>query len=110
MPTDLLSRYCQQLPKDTPPLDREAENDFRAQLSDCWTVIDGYHIEGRFKFGDFLGALTFTHRAGGAAESEGHHPEITLTWGSATVRASTHSINGLFENNFILEARLDPLA
>ena len=54
MPTDLLSQHCQSLPKNTPPLDREAANEFRSQLSDHWTVIDGHHIEGRFEFGDFL--------------------------------------------------------
>ena len=110
MPTDLLSRHCRPLPKGTPPLDREAVNEFRSQMSDRWAVVDGHHLEGRFEFGDFLGALTFTNRAGGAAETEGHHPEITLTWGSATVRVWTHSIDGLSENDFILAARLDSLA
>jgi len=62
------------------------------------------------EFDDFLTALAFTNRAGGVAEAEGHHPEITLTWGKATVSIWTHSIDGLSENDFILAARLDTLA
>ncbi len=110
MSTDLLSRHCKPLAKGTPPLRANEADDLRAQLSERWSVIDEHHLEGSFDFSDFLDALTFTNRAGGAAEAEGHHPEITVTWGAATVRIWTHSIDGLSENDFILAARLDALA
>ncbi len=106
---DLLSLHCQPLPEGTASLDPVEAEALRSQLSKRWSVVDGHHLEGDFEFDDFLGALTFTNRAGGVAESEGHHPEITLTWGSATVRIWTHSIDGLSENDFILAARIDRL-
>jgi len=106
---DLLSRHCSPLPKDSPPLEGEALDPYRSAVSDRWKVVDGHHLEARFEFDDFLGALAFTNQVGGVAEAEGHHPEVTLTWGEATVRIWTHSIDGLSENDFILAARLDAL-
>ncbi|MSR22726.1 MAG: 4a-hydroxytetrahydrobiopterin dehydratase [Gemmatimonadetes bacterium] len=110
MTIDLLSRHCAPLPKGTPPLKGKAADPYLAAVSGRWKVVDDHHLEGEFAFEDFLGALAFTNRAGGAAETEGHHPDITLTWGKATVRIWTHSIGGLSENDFILAARLDTLA
>jgi 4a-hydroxytetrahydrobiopterin dehydratase len=107
---DLLSRHCRPLPKGTPTLQGADLAPYLAAISDRWKVVDGHHLEGRFEFKDFLGALAFANRSGGAAEAEGHHPDIAITWGAATVTIWTHSIGGLSENDFILAARLDTLA
>lgn len=110
MALDLLSRHCRPLPEGTSPLRGKDLDPYRDALSDRWEIIDEHHLEATFEFDDFLGALAFTNRVGGAAEAEGHHPEIALTWGKATVQIFTHSIDGLSENDFILAARLDTLA
>ncbi len=110
MPSELLSRHCRPLPKGSPALKGEEVVALRDQISNRWSVVDEHHLEGSFEFADFVGALNFANRAGGAAEAEGHHPEITLTWGRASVRIWTHSIDGLSDNDFILAARLDTLA
>lgn len=110
MPSELLSRHCKPLPKGSPALDAGRVDALKSLLSDRWSVVEGHHLTGEFDFEDFLGALAFTNRAAGVAEAEGHHPEITLTWGKAAVRIWTHSIDGLSENDFILAARLDALA
>ncbi len=107
MTMDLLSRHCQPLPDGSTPLKGDALEDYRSALSDRWHVVDDHHLEGTFEFDDFMGALEFTNRAGEIAEQEGHHPEITLTWGKATIRVWTHSIDGLSENDFILAARVE---
>jgi 4a-hydroxytetrahydrobiopterin dehydratase len=107
---DLLARHCKPLPKGTPELSGAALAPYLTALSGRWNAVDGHHLEATFEFKDFLGALTFTNQVGGVAETEGHHPEITLTWGKATVRIWTHSIDGLSENDFILAARIDALA
>jgi 4a-hydroxytetrahydrobiopterin dehydratase len=106
---DLLSLHCKPLPKGTPALSGAALAPYVAAVSKRWKIIDNHHLEATFEFKDFLGALAFTNQLGGMAEAEGHHPEITLTWGKATVRIWTHSIGGLSENDFILAARLDTL-
>lgn len=65
------------------------------------------HLKRTFKFPDFKQALEFTNAVGEAAEAEGHHPVITLTWGEATVLWWTHAINGLHKNDFVMAARSD---
>jgi 4a-hydroxytetrahydrobiopterin dehydratase len=109
MTMDLLSRHCAPLPEGSSPLEGEALDHYTAALGDPWQVVDGHHLEGTFEFDDFQGALDFTNRAGKIAEAEEHHPEITLTWGQATVKIWTHSIGGLSENDFILAARIGTL-
>lgn len=107
MTMDLLSRHCQPVPQGSVPLKGEAVDHYRRAVSDRWKVVDDHHLEGTFDFDDFAGALAFTNEAGRIAEEQNHHPEITLTWGRATVKIWTHTVDGLSENDFILAARIE---
>ncbi len=70
-------------------------------------MLRGHHLEKKYTFDDFAGALAFTCRVGEVAEAEGHHPDIELGWGRVVLRVWTHKIDGLTENDFILAARAD---
>ncbi len=107
MSLNLTEKRCQPLPSDTAPLRGGDLTPYREALSDQWTVEDEHHLVGSFRFRNFIEALAFTNRVGALSEAEGHHPEITLGWGEATVRIWTHSIDGLSENDFILAAKVD---
>ncbi len=48
-----------------------------------------------YPFPDFASALAFVVRVGLFAERTDHHPELSLRWGLATVRFSTHEPPGL---------------
>ncbi len=67
---------------------------------------DGKSIARRFTFKNFAEALAFVNRIGAIAEQEGHHPDISLSWGEVSVSLSTHAIGGLSENDFILAAKI----
>ena len=71
-----------------------------------WTV-DGHHLTRTFTFPDFRQALAFVNRVGAVAEAEGHHPDLSLTWGRVDVKTYTHKIDGLTESDFILAAKID---
>ena len=43
------------------------------------------------------------------AEEEGHHPDMTVTYGGVTIELMTHAIGGLSENDFILAAKIDQI-
>jgi len=43
------------------------------------------------------------------ASSEGHHPNISFTWGLVEVEIWTHAIDGLAETDFVLAAKIDRL-
>ena len=76
------------------------------QLSE---VDDVKKLQRNFRFGDFGGALEFSRQVGEAAESEGHHPRITLEWGRVGVEWWTHKIRGLHRNDFVMAAKTDEI-
>lgn len=104
----LATKKCQPCRAGTPPLAGAELDGIAAQLPE-WKVVDGHHIERAFAFPDFVTALAFVNRIGAVAEQEGHHPDLTLTWGRVQVITYTHSIKGLSEGDFILAAKIDQL-
>ena len=105
----LASRHCTPCNAETPPLEGRELQAYSEQIAAAWHVVDEHHLTRSFTFDDFAGALDFTNRVGAVAEAEGHHPEICLTWGRASVKLWTHVIDGLSENDFILAAKIDRL-
>lgn len=104
--TELAKKHCVPCRGGVPPLAGEELRKLSAQLPD-WKVVDGHHITKTFIFPDFQTALDFVNRVGAVAEEEGHHPDLTLTWGRVDVKTYTHKIDGLTESDFILAAKVD---
>ena len=74
------------------------------------TETDDIKRLGRgFRFHDFAQAMQFASSVGEAAESEGHHPRMTVEWGNVGVEWWTHKIRGLHRNDFIMAAKTDLL-
>lgn len=75
-----------------------------------WTLAsDVKKIQKTFTFKDFADALAFTNKVGAIAEGEGHHPDIALAWGKVDIALTTHAIDGLSVNDFILAAKIDKI-
>lgn len=73
-----------------------------------WTLApDVRQISKAFSFKNFAEALAFTNGVGAIAEHENHHPDIKLAWGKVEISLTTHAINGLSVNDFILAAKID---
>lgn len=72
--------------------------------------MEEHHITKTFLFPDFKKALDFVNRCGELAESEGHHPDLCLSWGQVDVKIYTHKARGLTESDFILAAKIDRLS
>ena len=68
-----------------------------------------YFLEKEFKFKNFLDSQKFINEVGKISENEGHHPDILFGWGYAKIRITTHAIEGLSENDFILAAKIDKI-
>ena len=66
-----------------------------------------YFLEKKFTFKNFLESQNFVNQVGEISEKEGHHPEILFGWGYAKISITTHAIEGLSENDFILAAKID---
>ena len=98
---------CEPCNGNTPKLDYQEISKFLSELNE-WSVNDNQEmIFKKFKFSNFKKAISFANKVGEIAESEGHHPDISIGWGYCLVMVHTHAINGLSINDFILAAKID---
>ena len=105
---ELAERECVACTSDDDPLTGEELEAFSEGIDgDVWDVVDEHHLEGTYEFADFRDALEFTYEVGELAEAEWHHPDIHLSYGEVVVEMWTHKIDGLFETDFVMAARMD---
>jgi 4a-hydroxytetrahydrobiopterin dehydratase len=92
---------------------RVAGEQARRLLADIpgWKVTpDGKRLRREWAVKDFMAGLEFFNRIGKVAEKEDHHPDLHLAgYRQVTVEISTHALDGLSENDFILAAKIDKL-
>ena len=68
-----------------------------------------YFLEKKFTFKNFINSQNFVNKVGEISETESHHPDISFGWGYAKIIITTHAIEGLSENDFILAAKIDQI-
>ena len=66
-------------------------------------------IGREFEFKDFKEAMIFVNNVADLAETEGHHPDITIHWNKVKLDLWTHSVDGLTENDFIVASKINKL-
>src|ERR1039458_3237215 len=103
---DLTKKKCVPCEAGTPPLEAEAVTKFAKSVPD-WKVSDNKKLSREFKFKNFKEAMVFVNRVAEIAEAEGHHPDVYIFYNLVRLELSTHAINGLSENDFILAAKID---
>jgi len=105
----LAKKKCIPCEGNVPQLSEAEAMELLKQLDD-WSLIDEAHLLAkRFRFKDFAHTMEFLNKVAAIAEEEGHHPDLTVSYGSATVELMTHAIGGLSENDFIVAAKIDEL-
>ena len=107
-PESLARERCAELRAGTPPLTTEDVRLLAGAIAREW-VVDPAEIRREFTFKTFNAAFGMATRIALLAESQNHHPELAVAWGSVVVRLTTHSIGGLSRNDFIMAARIDRL-
>lgn len=80
------------------------------QLEGWELVEDGAAIRRTFSFKDYYRTMSFVNALAHMANSEDHHPDLSVHYDRCEVRYSTHDVGGLSENDFICAARADALA
>lgn len=110
MDTPLISQHCVPCEGGTLPLVREDALKLAAEANGWTLAPDSSSISRDFTFADFKEALAWINKVGALAESEGHHPDIHWWWNKITLHLSTHAINGLSNNDFILAAKINQLS
>lgn len=109
MSGEFCTRSCVPCQGGIPPLSEAAAQALMPQIPEWTLTEEGRRLRRRIAFPDFRTALDFVSRVGELAEREGHHPDISFGWGWAEIVWSTHEIDGLHENDFIMAARTSRL-
>jgi 4a-hydroxytetrahydrobiopterin dehydratase len=108
--SELSKKRCVPCEGGMEPMSAKDAQAMMSQLNPEWMLIDDAHLLVReFAFKDFKQALDFANKVGAIAEAEQHHPELSVAWGRVSVELTTHAIDGLSENDFILAAKIDEI-
>ena len=109
---DLLEKKCVPCEGGVKAFDISEIHKYQKKV-DGWEIIQNdkkvYFLEKKFEFKNFLESQKFVNEVGKVSEEEGHHPDIIFGWGYAKINITTHAINGLSENDFILAAKIDKI-
>ena len=110
MTDKLANQSCKPCEGGTKPLTPEQVNELLGAIHDDWALSDdGLEISRRFEFPAYSRTLGFANAVAWIAISEGHHPVLTVSYGSCDVCYTTHAANGLTDNDFICAAKIDRL-
>ncbi len=108
--TDLLNKKCAPCEGGVARFDKSEIHKYQKKV-DGWEIIKNekniYLLEKKFNFKNFEDSQKFVNEVGKISEEEGHHPDIIFGWGYAKINITTHAIEGLSENDFILAAKID---
>ena len=111
--SDLLNKKCVPCEGGVLPFDISQIHKYQKKV-DGWDVVKNtkeiYFLEKNFRFKNFTESQKFVNEVGKIAEIEGHHPDILYGWGYAKISITTHAIEGLSENDFILAAKIDKIS
>lgn len=73
-----------------------------------WRLIDGA-LEKTFSFKNYFETIGFVNALAFIANSENHHPDLTVSYSKCTVRFSTHDVSGISVSDFFCASRVDAL-
>lgn len=90
------------------PLPMEKVNHLLKQVNG-WELVEDKKITKEFKFIDFLEAKMFIDLLSAIADSEGHHPSMTIIYNKVKVTLTTHAAKGLTDNDFTMARTIDQI-
>lgn len=117
----LTEKKCTACQVGVPPFEEAQVQEWMAKLGDTWAVVSqkrpdepmkggaGTMLRKKFSFKNFKETMIFVNKVAALAEEEGHHPDLHVSYGKVIVDLWTHKIGGLWENDFILAAKIDEL-
>lgn len=71
-----------------------------------WKFADGA-INRTYKFADYHETIAFVNGLATIAHLHNHHPDLFVSYNRCTVALSTHDVDGISENDFIIAALAD---
>lgn len=84
------------------------ESDIIAQLE----VLPGWEyshsvLSNTYQFKNYYDTLAFVNALAWVIHREDHHPDLVVSYNHCTVSFTTHSVQGISDNDFICAAKTD---
>jgi len=74
-----------------------------------WEVRSGA-LEKSFQRGDFNGSMALLNRIAEAADAADHHPDVSISWDTVTLRWVNHSAGGITAADVDMARKSDEIA
>jgi 4a-hydroxytetrahydrobiopterin dehydratase len=100
---------CQPCNGDTSPLTMEEAAIYIPFISEEWEVIKGKKLQRIFICRNFLRSMLLVNGLAYLAEYERHHPDMVISYDRVVIDFTTHAIEGLSKNDFIMAAKVDAM-
>jgi 4a-hydroxytetrahydrobiopterin dehydratase len=104
----LSEQSCKPVKAGDPALSGKEVTDRMSEIPQ-WSLADN-ELQREFRFKDFRKAMEFVDAVAGVANEQDHHPDISISYNKVRLTLTTHKINGLSLNDFIVAAKIDLLA
>jgi 4a-hydroxytetrahydrobiopterin dehydratase len=69
----------------------------------------GKELHKKYTFKSFMPGIDFVNKIAQAAESAGHHPDITINYNVVGIGLSTHSEGGVTQKDLDLAGKIDEI-
>ncbi|MCC7357682.1 4a-hydroxytetrahydrobiopterin dehydratase [Candidatus Uhrbacteria bacterium] len=106
----LHEQHCIPCEGGIPALQKPETLKLAAEVNNWALSADNKSISREFSFDDFKQALIFINKVGEIAENENHHPDIHWWWNKVELILTTHAIDGLSNNDFILASKINRIS
>ena len=108
--SNLLNQTCEACEIGAPLVSEDEQSKLLANL-DGWIIdrSENPKLVNEYRFKSYADASRFVTLIVNLAESEDHHPKITLEWGLVILEWWSHKIKGLHINDFICATKSDKI-
>lgn len=104
---DLSQGHCVPCEGGMSALNHEYVQKYSTQVPGWKVSADEKKLTRQFEFKDFTETMKFVNATAEIAQAEGHHPDIYIFYNKVRLDLTTHAMDGLSQNDFILAAKID---
>lgn len=73
-----------------------------------WRLMEGA-LEKSFSFKNYYETISFVNAVAFIANTEDHHPDLSVSYNRCTVRFNTHDVKGISVSDFFCASKVDAL-
>ncbi len=106
----LKNKKCKIIKKTESPFNSTEVEEMLHKINKEWQNLNSSKIKRTFICKNFLEAVKIINKIAEIVDPEDHHPDISLyNYKYLDIVLTTHIINGLSENDFIIASKIDQI-